>query len=427
MEGELIKSFLVGLGFGVDDASLAKFNKAITQASVKVAALYGGVQIAATGIFAAISKMSSSFEDIGYQLRLVQPAINKMLILRQAMISAYRAAGIDLVKVVQQSILFNLSLAKTKYALEAVYKSVGAKFLPLLTKQLDIFRAKIFANMPKIQAMLTTFVNLIFKAFEATYELGYRAWKVLEILWGYLKRLDTATGGWSTKVLELVTAWKVLNLGFLATPLGMILTGLLAILALYDDFKVWQEGGQSLIDWGNEFTRIIVGLTGAVGLLVAAFYSWKIAVGIVKSAMIVFNGILAIFEGELTLAAIAAAVLEAPLLLVLAAITAISAALTIADKKWGIFGGRVAGFFGFVGGKVIDTLGGGTTAGLNTSNLVNPPPVVSTVGGNTQHVSQATSIVVQGSADAAATGKNVAAEQSRVNFDMGRNLKGATR
>lgn len=60
MEGEVIKSFLVGLGFGVDDASLSKFNKAIASATLKVTALYTAVNAAASGIVFGISKISEA-------------------------------------------------------------------------------------------------------------------------------------------------------------------------------------------------------------------------------------------------------------------------------------------------------------------------------------------------------------------------------
>ena len=232
MEGEVIKSFLVGLGFGIDEKSLSDFNKAIESATVKVAALYGSIQLAAAGIFHSISGVSQSFEDLGYQLRIVAPAMNRWLVMRQAMLTAYSKAGVNLSDTVRQAILFNYSLAKTKFALEAVYKSVAAKFFPLLTKQMDIFRAKIYANMPKIQAQLRKFVQFIFKAFSATVELGTRLYSILTRVWDFFARLDKATSGWSTAILAVIAAWNLLNLSFLATPLGMLLTGLTAILVL---------------------------------------------------------------------------------------------------------------------------------------------------------------------------------------------------
>lgn len=275
MDGEVIKSFLVGLGFGVDDASLAKFNKAIASASLKVTALYATIQASAAGIFFSISKISEGFEEMGYSLRLVAPALNKFLLLRQAMLNAYKVAGVNLVKVVQQSILFNLSLAKTKFALEAIYKSVGARFLPVLTKQMDIFRQKIFANMPKIQAQLESFIKFMFKAFTATIQLGGTLWSILGRVYDFFKELDQATNGWSTKILGLIAVWKLLNLSFIATPLGALLTGLLSILALYDDFKVWQAGGKSYFNWTDalptlEFIKTLLKQIGDIVVSIGA-------------------------------------------------------------------------------------------------------------------------------------------------------------
>jgi hypothetical protein len=428
MSGEVIKSFLVGLGFGVDDASLAQFNKAILSATLKVTALYAAITTTAAGIFASIAGVSQGFEDIGYQLRIVAPAMNRWLVMRQAMLDAYAKAGVNLSQVVREAILFNYSLAKTKFALEAVYKSVAAKFFPLLTKQLDIFRLKIFANMPKIQAQLMRFVQFIFKAFQATVELGTRLWSVLTRVWDFFARLDKATNGWSTALLGVVAAWKILNLAFLATPLGMLIAGLTAILLLYDDFKVWQEGGKSLFNWGSETAHIVEGLAAGIGILVAAVLVFKSALAAWAVSQSLIDGALAIFTAELDAAAIGAALLEAPIWLVVGAVGALVAALTAADAKWGIFGGTVSGFFGSLGGKAVDLFGGGPKGALTSlpGQGGAAQPLLPAGASSSQSVSQQTHITVNGAADANTVGKNVVNQQDRVNFDMTRNLKGAT-
>jgi hypothetical protein len=58
MTGEVIKQFLVGLGFGVDDSSLKKFGKAIDNAYTRVALISGAIKAAAAGTFAGIAKIS---------------------------------------------------------------------------------------------------------------------------------------------------------------------------------------------------------------------------------------------------------------------------------------------------------------------------------------------------------------------------------
>jgi phage-related protein len=412
MEGEVIKSFLVGLGFSVDESSLARFNKSIAGAALKITALYTSIQVAAAGIFHSIAGISEGFEEMGYSLRLVAPAVNKFLLLRQAMLSTYQKAGINIVKVVQDSIKFNFSLAKTKIALEAIYKSVGAKFLPLLTKQMDVFRAKIFQNMPKIQAQLTKLVEFIFKAFSATVELGTRLWSILGRVWDFFVKLDEATGGWSTKILAVIAAWKLLNLEFLATPLGMILGGLFAILALYDDFEVWKEGGKSFFNWGpvvpiinqvsevfhdlyeglSDIFAILFDLVGAFSRLI--HLDWA---GFTNNIGNAFGDVKKYLEDVYKYA-------KDLFTLISGGITGIA---SVAGYVGNLFGGNAGP--------------AQAPGGINQPNPLLPPGT----GGVNQRVNQETNILVQGSADAHAVGKAVASQQDKVNFDMTRNLKGA--
>lgn len=418
MNGETIKSFLVGLGFGVDDASLAKFNKAISSATVRVTALYASINLTATAIAKGISGISDSFEKMGYEYKILAPAINKALILRQEMLKAYSAAGINLTKVIQSSVKFNMSLTKTRYALEAIYKSVGSRFFVMLTKQSDLFRQKIYQNMPKIQNTLEKFIKFIFKALEATTILGARLWSILTRVYDFFVKLDKATEGWSTIILGVIAAWKLLNLSFLATPLGMLLAGFLALLALWDDFKTFKEGGKSLIDWGSDTAKIMVGLATAIAAVAAA-------VGAVILVMKAYAAVQA---------AVNAVMLLNPFGLILASIVAITAALGALIYKWDEFKkGGLIGAFKSIGEDVMNFFGGSPNVESNLKNnpvgASLPNPVGSNVqNSNTnQNVNQQTMINIQGSADANSVGKAVAGEQSRVNFDMVRNMKGATR
>lgn len=408
MDPSVIKSFLVGLGFGVDDDSLKKFNSAIKDATLRVTGLYAAIQVAAAGIFKAISSISESFEQMGYEYRIIAPAINKALVLRNELLKAYRAAGINIQQVIVQSVKFNMSLAKTKFALDAIYKSVGAKFLPLLTKQMDIFRGKIYQNMPKIQAALEKFVNFIFKAFEATSILGVRLWSILTRVYDFFAKLHEATNGWSTAILGVLAAWKFLNLSFLATPLGMILAGLASLLALYDDFKTYQEGGESFFNW-DPVLPVIESVTDTVKAL------WEVLKSVIGTIGELGSALMSLFKGDLS---------------------------GLADHLANVFSGLWDSI-----NKVIDVVKGasgilGSLFGLGqnlsngTINLLNNPKAdTRPLGANSianssqtnQNVNQQTQINVSGAADAQATGAAVANQQSRVNYDMVRNLTGATR
>lgn len=399
MTGEVIKQFLVGLGFGVDDNSLKKFNKAIDNAYTRVALIAGAIKTAAAGTFLGIAKISQGFEEMGYQYRIIAPAINKAIILRKALMSAYKDAGINMVDAVQKSVKFNLSLEKTKYQLEGIVKATAVKFLPMLTKQMDVFRAKVSANMPKILAAMEKFVKFIFKASEGVTILATRLFSMLGRVWELLVKLDEATGGWSTKILAIVAAWKLLNLAFITTPIGMILTGLLALLALYDDFMTWKEGGDSLFDW-EKWLPAIKAFQDTLGTI------WDI----IKGVYDVFSKL-----GE-----------------------AIAQLIFGGDGK-GVFdhliegGEKLLSVFGKVFdlvGNVTD-LGGGLLNGISegVGGLFGDSKPLGSNGGNatTQSVNQTTQIVVQGASNPDATAKVIAGEQNRVNFNMTRNMKGAAR
>lgn len=409
MTGEVIKSFLVGLGFDVDDSSLAKFNKAIQTATIRVVGLYTAVQAAAAGILYSISKISEGFEEMGYEYHLIAPAINKALTLRYELLKAYAAAGINIRKVIVDSINLNMSLTKTKYAFEAIYKSVGSKFFGLITKQSDLFRAKIYQNMPKIQHVIETLVKFIFKALDATLQLGSRMWSILGRVYDFFVALDKATDGWSTKIIGVIAAWRLLNLSFLATPLGMILTGLVTLLALYDDFKTYQEGGKSFFNWAaaipmiNKIKGIFEDLVDIIGNVYVAF---------VQLFHADFEGFWESIKAGL------------------------KPVIDLFQQLWGIISNIAGGALNWAKDKL--GVGGETLTPVqenwrqlkaNQANSI-ASGVANSVAPSlapNQNVQQQTNINVTGSADANAVGKAVAGEQNRVNFDMTRNLKGATR
>lgn len=407
MSPDVIKSFLVGLGFGVDDKSLSEFNKAITSATLKVSALYGATKLMAAGIVAGISKISEGFEQMGYEYRIIAPAINKALLLRRELLKAYSAAGINITKVIQSSVKLNFSLAKTKFAFEALYRSVASRFFDTLTKQSDSFRNKIYANLPKIQKYLEKGITALFHFIDAVQRL-------VGTIWDLFVRLDTATDGWSTKILAAVAAWKLLNLSFLATPLGLIIAGLIGILALFDDFKAWQEGGQSVFDWSS-FVPTIDAVSKALGA------AWAVLNQISDVLSDILVAFYQLFTGDFSGAWDTLK-------------HAVAGVVVYFEKLWEYVKsiGGVLSAVGSWGGQFFGAPNAAANAGAAAPGAAGQG-AAGHVGGSTQnstsnqHVQQQTNINVVGSADASSVGRAVAGEQGRVNFDLARNMKGATR
>lgn len=406
MTGEVIKSFLVGLGFEVDDSSLAKFNKSILSATLRVTALYASVKAATAGILYGISEISDGFEKMGYEYRLIAPSINKTLQIRQETIRAYRAAGVNIIKVIQDSIRLNLSITKTKIAFEAIYKSAASRFFTILAKQSDTLRQKIYANMPKIIALVERFVKFVFRMSEALTAFGSRVGSILGRIYDFFVELDRVTNGWSTKILAVVAAWELLNLEFLATPLGALIAGIVALIALYDDFQVWKEGGDAFFNWSS-FVPVIDAVAGALKSV------WAVLQAIADVIGNVVLGFYQLFKGDK----------EGAFDSMIAGTQAFIAVLT---NLWDVVKG-VGGSLGALG-----TWGAQLFSGFNAQNVVpggaKPGVQPLGVGGaqsalTNQNVHQQTQINVTGSADANAVGKAVAGEQNRVNFDAARNFK----
>lgn len=414
---ETIKSFLVGLGFDIDEAGLSKFNKSIKAAALQVTALYASVKIASAGIAYGIAQISESFEEIGYEYRIVAPAFNKVLLMRQEFLKAYSAAGVNLQKVVQDSIRLNFSLTKTKYAVEALYRSVGAKFFGLLTKQSDLFRKKIYENMPAIQNILEAFVRFIFKALEIVTQLGARIWEVLGGIYDFFKKLHDATDGWSTVILAVIAAWRLLNLEFLATPLGALIAGIITLIALYDDFKVWKEGGKSFFDWSS-FVPVINAVMFALEALKKV---WEDIIDIVGNVFLAFWKLFHLdFSGFFSSLG-----------------DALISVIHLINDWFSSFKAQIDALLSgvkFVTDWALHFIGQGENPNVSANVQNNPVigPQTNPLGGNTQNnsqvnqnVHQQTNISVQGSADAQSVGKSVANEQGRVNFDMTRNFQSA--
>jgi len=404
--GEVIKSFLVGLGFDVDESSLAAFNKGIQGAALRVTALYGAVNAFAGSMLYAFSKISESFEELGYQYHIIAPAINKAIVLRQELLKAYSSAGINIRKVIVDSIKLNMSLAKTKFAMEAIYKSVGSKFFGLLQKQSDTFRKKLYENMPYIINALTHLVGGVFKAFEAVTRLGGRVWDILSKVLDFFIYLDKATDGWSTVILGVIAAWKLLNLSFLATPLGAIIAIGVALLGLYDDYKTFKEGGTSLFDWGP-------------------------VVPIIENIESILSGIVKLVK-DLASGAEFHSILDDVEAIGRAFMNIDTAIDNIVRKLGGGVIGKILDFRDSIDQKVSGFFGGSNNNSFlgGGAPLANTQPLGSNSSNNTSNSTIAnmqTSINISGSPNADATGRATAAQQTGVNRDFIRNLKGSTR
>lgn len=274
-----------------------------------------------------------------------------------------------------------------------------------------MFRKRLYDNMPYIINALEKLVKVTFTAFKAVTILGGRLWSILSRVYDLFVTLDKATNGWSTIILGLAAAWRLLNLSFIATPLGALLTGFVALLALFDDFKTWQEGGQSLFNWGpfipvisavtralQSMKQVWLSIVDVIGNVVLAFYQLfhSDTDGFFDSMAAAGNSLIGIFSNLWdTIKGMGRTMLELG---------------TFLSNQYGKFFGESKPNTAYTPGNASPALGS------------TPPSNYQNMNANMQ-----TQINITGSPNADATARSTAMQQQNVNRDFVRNLKGATR
>lgn len=150
--------------------------------------------------------------------------------------------------------------AKSSHEFMNEVRGLGAAFIILgqkvattlttkLTGDLHRFRDGVVDNFGRIAGIIEKVANGIFMVADVISTLALRGMQAIGAVVDWFNGLDGTVKTIIETVAALGVAWKLLSAGFLATPVGRIIAVGTAILALYDDYKVWKEGGKSLIDW----------------------------------------------------------------------------------------------------------------------------------------------------------------------------------
>lgn len=126
---------------------------------------------------------------------------------------------------------------------------IGSNLADGLSGSIDTLRKQVVDNFPKIEGVITSSVKGILWLAEVIGRVVYRLIQAGADIMEWWSSLDKSTQRLIEIFGALVIAWRILNGAFLMSPIGIITALSVAILALYDDYKTWKEGGKSLIDW----------------------------------------------------------------------------------------------------------------------------------------------------------------------------------
>lgn len=235
---------------------------------------------------------------LGLSADLVEALTSDLSELQQQYEDTYRRAGISIDEVAEKSAAFNDGFDMLKMTIEAVRDAIGARFLERGRLIFDSLRRIIYDNMPRIIELVSGFITAIAaigKAFAIT------AGVVLKIVDRFLKWFNDLDRGWKIAMLSMAAAWIALNSAFIRSPLGILLSLAAAIGLLIDDFKTWEQGGKSLIDWNGRLGKTILWLVNspitqfiasfaAIALIVVKFLNpLGTLIGLLRAFSVVLN------------------------------------------------------------------------------------------------------------------------------------------
>ncbi|CNL24257.1 Uncharacterised protein [Yersinia frederiksenii] len=161
-----------------------------------------------------------------------------------------------------QSNRFMTSMRNLTMTLGQARDKIGANLANGLAGDIDALRKQLLDNWPKIEAVLMKVIKGILWAGDAVSRVLWRTGQAVGDVINWFKKLDPVTQQLIMLSGGLLLAWRLLNTAFLTSPVGIILSLGAALFALYDDYKTWKEGGESLIDWGQWEPEINAALKG---------------------------------------------------------------------------------------------------------------------------------------------------------------------
>ncbi|WP_208093580.1 lytic transglycosylase [Serratia ureilytica] len=176
--------------------------------------------------------------------------------------SMLQATGFDSQKAAEQSNKFMTQMRGLANLFGIMRDKIGGNLAGGLAGNLESFRKNILLNFPKIEGTITAVLKKVLSLADSIMTLVYRGVQGVGDLMRWWDRLDDTTKGLIKVLGGLLLAWRMLNSAFLTSPIGMVTALMAALVALYDDYQVWKEGGDSLINWGKWKPEIDAAMKG---------------------------------------------------------------------------------------------------------------------------------------------------------------------
>lgn len=315
MNAGVIKEFLVGLGYKVDENGQRKFVDGVRNVSADVMKLGAAATTAAVAVTAAVTKMAGELEDLYFMSQRTGASASNIKAI------GYAASQMgSSVQGAQDSIESLAKFLRENPGGEGLLGSIGVQTRDVngaLRDTTDIMTdiGKRLRNMPQYRAI--QYANVFGIDYKTLMALEQGVDKFSGRYKDMLRRFGLNVDEATKKSHALMVSWRDMKAqaGILGTIVGTTLIGAFdelrhrwqslddttresiktgaewvaglaavgavisggpfvwvlllagAIGALWDDYKVWKEGGKSLIDWGKWKPEVDAAIEGINGLV----------------------------------------------------------------------------------------------------------------------------------------------------------------
>ncbi|TCC60739.1 transglycosylase SLT domain-containing protein [Citrobacter braakii] len=162
-----------------------------------------------------------------------------------------KAIGFNADEAARSSNKFMTSLREFGAMAGMARDKIGSNLAGGLAGSLDTLRRHILDNFPRIEQTLTKAIKGILALGDIIGRLFFRLIEGTSDLITWWQSLDQQTRELISLFGALTIALRILNSTFWMSPIGLITAMAAGIALLWEDYKTWKEGGQSLIDWGK--------------------------------------------------------------------------------------------------------------------------------------------------------------------------------
>lgn len=294
----ILREFLVKLGYKIDGGSERRFVDSVSKMSTRVVGLSLAATAAAVGVTAAVAKIADGLDSLYFQSKRTHASAENIRAFGYAMGqmgSSVESAGAslesvarfirnnpggegwlksigietrdangnlrDTVEIIKDlgSVFARMDLAhanayasflgideRTMLALREGMGEFSGEYGDMLrrigldqnaaAKQSNEFMTQLRMLTAEMQIFVQRAAMPVMAAIQAVIE--------------WFRQLDPDLQNALSMIIGLTVAWKALSLTLLASPIGLVLALGAALVALWDDWRTFKEGGKSLFDWG---------------------------------------------------------------------------------------------------------------------------------------------------------------------------------